>query len=61
MARVSFGLQLRAAVIPIPYIRSNNHDVLICRHRVSPHYDQCALYGGGAMFVDRELKSGSIA
>ena len=60
MARVSFGLQLRAAVIPIPYIRSNNHDVLICRHRVSPHYDQCALYGGGEMFVDRELKSGRL-
>ena len=60
MARVSFGLQLRAAVIPIPYIRGNNHDVLICRHRVSPHYDQCALYGGGEMFVDRELKSGRL-
>ncbi|MEX2117521.1 MAG: DUF3095 family protein [Bacteroidota bacterium] len=57
MARESFGLQLRAAVIPTTYIRDREKDILVARHRVSEHYVQCALIGDGPEFAETELKA----
>ena len=60
VARESFGLELRAAVVPVTYVRELGHEVLVARHRVSPHYVQCALHGGGAEFAERSLKRGEL-
>jgi hypothetical protein len=60
MADQSFGLRLRSAVVPVAYIREQGHDVQVARHRVSPHYVQCALWGGGSEFAERSLKMGDL-
>ena len=60
MARESFGLELRAAIVPVAHVRASGHDVLVARHRVSPHYVQCALHGGGAEVAERSLKAGVL-
>ncbi|HEX9615622.1 MAG TPA: DUF3095 domain-containing protein [Bacteroidota bacterium] len=56
----SFGLILRAAVIPASYIRSGGADILVARHQISPHYVQSALFGGGPEAAESMLKSGSV-
>jgi hypothetical protein len=35
-------------------------DILVARHRVSAHYIQSALFGGGAAHVERALKRGGL-
>jgi len=60
MAEASFGLELRACVVPITWVREQGYDILVARHRVSAHYVQCALYGGGASHVERSLKHGGL-
>ena len=60
MADASFGLELRACVVPIEWVRREGFDVFVARHRVSAHYIQCALYGGGAAHVERSLKRGAL-
>ena len=60
VARESFGLELRAAIVLVTYVRELGHEVLVARHRVSPHYVQCALHGGGAEFAERSLKRGEL-
>ncbi len=60
MARESFGLELRAAIVPVSHLRESGHDILVARHRVSPHYVQCALHGGGAEVAERSLKAGEL-
>lgn len=60
MAHASFDLTLRACVTPVSWVRSQGLDVLVARHRVSAHYLQCALFGGGASLVERRLKDGGL-
>lgn len=60
MAKERFGLELRLAIVPVSYVRRKGRDVLVGRHTVSEHYDQCAFIGGGALFVEGELKNGAL-
>lgn len=60
MAVESFGLILRAAIIPASYLRSLGHEILVARHQVSTHYVQCALFGGGPEVAESMLKTGSL-
>jgi hypothetical protein len=60
MAQQSFALELRTALVPASYLRQHDQQILIARQRVSPHYDQCALFGGGAHFAEEQLKSGKL-
>ncbi len=60
MSGQSFDLELRAAVVPVAYLREQGYDVQVARHRVSPHYVQCALWGGGSEFAERSLKKGDL-
>ncbi len=60
MARASFELTLRACVVPAAWVRGQGLDILVARHRVSAHYVQCALHGGGAALVERCLKNGTL-
>ena len=64
MARKAFDMELRTALVPVAFLRGLGHEVLVARHRVSPHYDQCALqcalHGGGAPLAETLLKSGGL-
>jgi len=60
MAHASFDLTLRACVVPVSWARAEGLDVLVARHRVSEHYVQCALHGGGASHIARVLKRGAL-
>ncbi|MEX0899671.1 MAG: DUF3095 domain-containing protein [Gammaproteobacteria bacterium] len=64
MARRAFDMELRTALVPVAFLRGLGHEVLVARHRVSPHYDQCALqcalHGGGAPLAETLLKSGGL-
>lgn len=60
MAQESFGLALRACVVPVGRVRAEGLEILVARHQVSVHYIQCALFGGGAEWVERGLKRGGL-
>jgi hypothetical protein len=60
MAASSFDLTLRAAVVPLALVSARARDLLVARHRVSEHYVQCALFGGGAIAVERALKDATL-
>ncbi|MEM7417134.1 MAG: DUF3095 domain-containing protein [Gemmatimonadota bacterium] len=60
MAARGFGLELRAAVVPVSYARDVSTDILVARQRVSSDYVQAALFGGGAEWVEEQLKSGTL-
>jgi hypothetical protein len=60
MARASFELTLRVGIVPVSFVRDQGLDVLVARQRVSSHYVQCALHGGGPAFVEGSLKDGSL-
>lgn len=60
MAVRSFGLILRAGVIPLDFLRARGADVLVARDQVSEHFVQCALTGGGIELAESLLKEGSL-
>lgn len=60
MARDSFALDLRVCIVPVEHVREHGYDILVARLRVSRHYVQCALHGGGAAWVERCLKDGTV-
>ena len=60
MAQASFDLTLRGCVVPVSWVRGEGLDVVVARHRVSEHYVQCALHGGGASHIERTLKGGGL-
>lgn len=60
MAQQSFALELRAALVPASFLRKHGQRLLVARQRVSPHYDQCAFFGGGAHYAEEQLKLGKL-
>ena len=60
MSQASFGLGLRACLVPVGHVRAQGLDIQVARHRVSEHYVQCALHGGGAEHVETGLKRGAL-
>ncbi|MFH5884261.1 DUF3095 domain-containing protein [Halalkalibaculum sp. DA3122] len=52
-----YGLDLRAAVIPIRRIRKAGFDVQIARYRVSKAYSQAIFSGGGLTYAENLLKN----
>jgi len=60
MARDGFDLELRVCIVPADFVRRQGLDIVVARQRVSRHYVQCALHGGGAAWVERSLKDGTL-
>ncbi|MEP0821529.1 MAG: DUF3095 domain-containing protein [Ignavibacterium sp.] len=60
MAVRSFGLILRAAIVPATFLRSQHADILVARHQVSEHFVQCAFTGGGTELAESLLKEGTL-
>lgn len=57
IGRSEYGLHLRAAIIPVRYIREQGHDIRVARFRVSEHYNQAVFTGGGLNYAEMLLKS----
>lgn len=57
IGRKEYGLELRAAIIPLREIRSRSMDVRIARFRVSGEYSQAVFTGGGISLAEEMLKN----
>jgi hypothetical protein len=51
-------LGLRAALVPVDEIRAAGHDVRAARFELAPGVSYAMFAGGGANWVDREMKAG---
>lgn len=57
IGKSAYGLNLRAAIIPISTIRDSGYDVLVAKYKVSEVYAQATFMGGGLSYAEDMLKS----
>lgn len=57
IGQVEYNLDLRAAIIPISYIRNQGHNIQVTRYQASEYYTQAVFSGGGLSFAENLLKS----
>jgi len=57
----ALGLTLRVAMAPVAKARAAGHDVRIARHAVSTGVDYAMFDGGGAAWLEAEMKAGRTA
>jgi hypothetical protein len=60
IGKVEYNLDLRAAIIPVSYIRKQGHDIQVARYRASQHYVQAIFSGGGISYAEEILKDPEI-
>lgn len=60
IGKVEYGLDLRAAIIPVSYIREHGHDIKVARYQASEFYIQAIFSGGGLSYAEELLKSPGI-
>lgn len=60
IGKTEYGLDLRAALIPVSYIRRQGYDVQVARYQASEHYIQAIFSGGGIGFAEDALKQPGI-
>lgn len=60
IGKTEYELNLRAALIPLSYIRRQGYDVKVARYRASDHYIQAIFSGGGIGFAEDTLKKPGI-
>jgi hypothetical protein len=54
--RQSFSLEMRVGIIPYDVIRDAGHEIKVARYRVSDHYHQAFINGGGLSYSEYLLK-----
>jgi len=57
IGKAAYGLNLRAAIIPMKLIREAGYDVKVARFKVSEVYAQAVFRGGGLTYAEDLLKS----
>ncbi len=57
--RDEFGLELRAALVPVREIRAQGHDVRIARFAASADVAYAMFSGGGLAYAERRMKEGA--
>ncbi|MEO0939417.1 MAG: DUF3095 domain-containing protein [Pseudomonadota bacterium] len=57
----AFGIQTRAAIVPVADIRAAGFDVAVARHAASDHVDYAMITGGGLAWAEAQMKAGSYA
>ena len=55
-----FGVPLRAAMVPLRWIRAEGLDVTIARYAVSDHADFAMFSGGGLAWAESQMKAGAF-
>jgi len=56
-----FGVDLRAALLPVEWIRAEGLEVRVARHAVSTGVDYAMFNGGGLAWADHQMKEGGFA
>ena len=56
IGKAEYDLDLRAAIIPLSYIREQGYDIQVARYRASEFYIQAIFSGGGLNFAEDLLK-----
>ena len=56
IGKLEYDLNLRAAIIPLSYIREQGHKIRVARYRASEFYIQAIFSGGGLSFAEEVLK-----
>ncbi|MEL7833113.1 DUF3095 domain-containing protein [Fodinibius sp. Rm-B-1B1-1] len=56
IGQVEYDLDLRAALIPVSYIRDRGHNIQVARYQASEYYTQAVFSGGGLSFAEDLLK-----
>ena len=59
LSQHSFGLELRAGIVPVTDVRQAGLDVLVGKYQPSIHYEQAMFTGAGLAFADRLIKRDS--
>jgi hypothetical protein len=59
MAKESFELDLRCAIIPIVDVHQAGHDINVAKYGVSSYYSQATFGGGGIQYAENLLKDDS--
>lgn len=56
-----FAVDLRAALLPVEWIRAEGLEVRVARHAVSSGVDYAMFSGGGLAWADQQMKEGGFA
>ena len=56
-----FQVELRAALLPVTWIRSEGLDVRVARHAASDGVDYAMFTGGGLAWAEQQMKAGAFA
>lgn len=54
-----FAITLRAAMLPVKWIRDEGHDVQVARYAVTPHVEYAMFRGGGLAWAEHQMKQGA--
>ena len=57
IGKAEYGLDLRAAIIPVGRIHQSENEIRVARYRASEHYIQAIFTGGGISYAERMLKN----
>lgn len=55
-----FAISLRAALIPVKWIRDEGYDVTVARYAVGPEADYAMFNGGGLAWAEQQMKLGGF-
>ncbi|KAE9632341.1 DUF3095 domain-containing protein [Parasedimentitalea maritima] len=58
---IEFDVELRAALLPLQWVRAEDLDVRVARHAVSAGVDYAMFSGGGLAWVDKQMKLGGFS
>ncbi|MDZ4727578.1 MAG: DUF3095 domain-containing protein [Leptospira sp.] len=54
----TFGLELRAGIVPVQELYEKGAKLYVSKFTASPHYNQCSIYGDGLALAEKWIKSG---
>lgn len=60
IGKAEYNLDLRAAVIPVSFIRQQGYEIKVARYRASEFYTQAIFSGGGISHTEELLKNPGI-
>ncbi|MCZ8156309.1 MAG: DUF3095 domain-containing protein [Leptospira sp.] len=54
----SFGLELRAGIVPVQELYQQKATLFVSKFCASPHYNQCSIFGDGLALAEKWIKEG---
>ncbi|WP_108976559.1 DUF3095 domain-containing protein [Leptospira ryugenii] len=56
--RQTFGLELRAGIVPVQALYEKGAQLFVSKFNASPHYNQCSIFGDGLVLAEAWVKQG---